>query len=92
MKKVVFILFYLVILLSCESNRRTCWTCTTKFSYVFTGQNTESPIITTIKTDKCDMSKKEIKEFEKRLTTTQTFRESLVSTITITECIEKISK
>jgi hypothetical protein len=92
MKKVLFIIFCLAILYSCESNRKTCWTCTTKIVFAFIDEEKETPLITTVRTDKCDLSKKEAKEFERLLTSIQIFKDDLISSIATTECVEKSNK
>jgi hypothetical protein len=91
MKKVLFIIFYLVILFSCESNRRTCWTCTTTIVFAHPGPRDEDAITSTFITEKCNMSKKEANDFELRLTSVQSY-ESYTSSIATTECVEKKRK
>jgi hypothetical protein len=91
MTKVFFIFFCLAILLSCESNRKTCWTCTTTIVFVRPGQKDEDAITSSFITEKCNMSKKEAHDFELRLTSVQSY-ESYRSSIAITECVEKKRK
>ena len=87
MGKMCIILFFLIIIFSCENRRKKCWTCTTKIESIDVWEDRDTLSYTT---EKCDMTKKEAEEFERLLTkiklTDNNYKPGIIA---ITECVEK---
>ena len=92
MKKVLLIFLLLFILFSCESKRKKCWNCTTRIDFygsAFKDTLSYPSFTNAYEFKKCDMSRKEIREFEKHLTGIQFYNDHYEAAISITECEEK---
>lgn len=61
MKKLIFMIVFLFVIIGCEKDKPRCWFCTQVMAYAMPGFLTDT-IITTA--TRCDLTKEQINDFE----------------------------